>query len=84
MSFGWSAGDILAGIDLVKKVIEAIKSGPSEYREIHRELLALNIALASVQEGIDDSDSLLNRKGRPRKQELLDILANCRMVVIEV
>jgi hypothetical protein len=84
MSFGWAAGDILAGIDLVKTVIKAIKSGPSEYREIHRELSSLNIALSSVQDGVDDSESLLNRKGRPRKQELLDILANCRIVVIEV
>jgi hypothetical protein len=84
MSFGWGAGDILAGIDLAKTVIDAIKSGPSEYREIHRELASLNIALRSVQEGIDDPESLLNRKGRPRKQELLDILANCRIVAVEV
>jgi hypothetical protein len=36
MSFGWGAGDILAGIQLVKDVIEAIKDGPAEYQEICR------------------------------------------------
>jgi hypothetical protein len=84
MSFGWAAGDIITGINIVQNVISAIKDGPAEYHEIHRELLSLNIALKPVQESTDDPDSLLNRKGQPRKQELLEILANCRKVVDEV
>ena len=84
MSFGWGAGDIIAGINMVQTVIRAVKDGPAEYREIHRELLSLIVALKSVQESMDDPVSLLNRKGKSRKQELQDILTNCRKVVDEV
>jgi hypothetical protein len=84
MSFGWEAGNILVGIQLVKDVIEAIKDGPAEYQEICRELGSINIALSSVLEGVNDPTSLLNQKGRPRAKVLLEIVKNCKNVVEEV
>ena len=52
MSFGFPAGDFIAAIELVAKVIDALRESGgsgSEYREIVRQLYSLETALLQVK-----------------------------------
>jgi hypothetical protein len=52
MSFGFSAGDLIAALELVATVIDALRESgcaSSEYREIIRQLYSLETALISVK-----------------------------------
>lgn len=84
MSFGYSAGDFLLAIALAKKVYEACKEGPGQYREISREAQSVQYAISSLSEDAEDQDSLLNRKGQNRKGQLLEIIRNCKCTLQEV
>ena len=52
MSFGWSVGDIIAAIELVVTLAQALEEGAnssSQYCEVIRELYALEKALVDVK-----------------------------------
>lgn len=52
MSFGWSAGDVIAGIGVLIQVFAALddsKGGKASYSELIRELTSLQNALDGIQ-----------------------------------
>jgi len=60
MSFGFSVGDFIGGIELIGTVIASLRDSggaSSEYRELIQELLALEHALIQVKR-LDESSSL--------------------------
>jgi hypothetical protein len=51
MSFGWSVGDVIAGIDVLIRVFKALddaKGGKAAYSELARELSSLQNALDGI------------------------------------
>ena len=75
MSFGFSAGDFVLGLKICKFVIDAIKDGPKEYRELDGELRAMKITLDNLTKDANDADSLLNRRGTSRKDDLITVIS---------
>jgi hypothetical protein len=52
MSFGWSVGDVIAGIGVLIQVFQALddtKGGKASYSELVRELASLQSALNTIQ-----------------------------------
>ena len=84
MSFGFSVGDFVTVLNLVKGICDACQNGPKEYRELCREVKSLGAVTSQLSEDMQDPDSLLNRKGVPRKKDLLQIMENCEEALREV
>lgn len=74
MSFGGSISDIIAGVKLCQTVYKAFRDGPKEYHELAQQAKALHLALCSLRDDIEDPNSLLNRKGEKRKDDLMSIV----------
>ena len=84
MSFGFSIGDFLIALKLAKHTYDACENGPKEYREICNEVKSLHYALQGLCDDAKDSGSLINRKGLSRKNELDEIIRNCRQSLEEL
>lgn len=84
MSFGFSIGDFIKIYELAKDITTACRDGPREFREVRAEIKALQTTLKRLCDDAAAEDSLLNKKGTARKQELLDIVANCGEVLWSV
>lgn len=70
MAFGFSVGDFLAVLEIAKGVYDACKDGSAEYKELCSETKSMRYAIQSLSNDARDPDSLLNRKGFNRKNEL--------------
>ena len=84
MSFGFGVGDFLASLKLAKHVADAIKSGPTEYKELQNQLECIRSIFISMSKDAKDKSSLLNRKGTPRKQELMGLVKNSKATMNEI
>ena len=84
MSFGFSVGDFVTVLNLVKGICNACQNGPKEYRELCREIKSLGAVTSQLFEDIQDPYSLLNRKGVARRKDLLQIMENCEEALREV
>ena len=84
MSFGFSAGDFIQAIKFCKGVYEAVKDGPDKYKELKGELRSIQYTFQSLSHDAEDPASLLNRRGSPRKAELIDVVAKCERTMQEV
>lgn len=74
--FGFGVGDFMAVGTLVLSLYKAFKNAPGEFNEISRELQSFYIVVADLMEQAEDENSLLNREGVSRKQELLALRDN--------
>jgi hypothetical protein len=64
MSFGFSVGDFISGLSLVRELIKALEDGAGsgqEYRDLIRELYALERALSEVKH-LQVDESLQHQK----------------------
>ena len=84
MSLGFSAGDLIATLNLAKGVYDACRDGPAEYRIICSETKSLENAMQGLRNDARDPNSLLNRKGLDRKEELDEIVSNCARTLKEL
>jgi hypothetical protein len=84
MAFGFSVGDFLAVLEIAKGVYDACKDGPAEYQELCGETKSMRYAIQSLSNDAKDSNSLLNRKGFNRKNELDEIIRNCTKAMKEM
>ena len=78
MSFGFGVSDFLLVLNLCRNVCTTLKGAPAEYRECQSELNSVTTAIESLAKSADDPDSLLNRQGGQRKDDLTSIVNNCR------
>ena len=83
MSLGFSVVDFLHLIECVKRAYDAVQSGPTEYKEIKHELKTLKYSIEALTEESKNPNSLLNRKGLKRKEELLHVVAGCNQTIAE-
>lgn len=78
MSFGFSVGDFLDVLRIARSVYQACKDGPKEYREIASEAKSIQFVLNCLCEDAKNPNSLLNAKGVDRKDELMELVNNCK------
>ncbi|KAL2046345.1 hypothetical protein N7G274_001792 [Stereocaulon virgatum] len=84
MAFGFSVGDFLAILEIAKGVYDACKHGPAEYKELCNETKSMRFVIQSLLDDARDPNSLLNRKGFNRKDELDEIIRSCTKVMREM
>ena len=84
MSFGFSVGDFVTVLNLVKRICDACHNGPKEYRELCREVKSLGAVTSQLSEDMQDPSSLLNRKGAARRKDLPQIMGNWEEALREV
>ena len=84
MSFGFGASDFFLVLHLTTSIITACKNGPKEYHEACSEVRAMQMIVERLRDDADDPYSILNSRGSPRKQELLDIIQNCGNVLAQL
>jgi hypothetical protein len=80
MSFGWSAGDIVAAIQLVVKLAQSLEDSTgssSQYREVIRELYALEKAL------VDAKNLQLEAEQHHKQVALFGAALQCRETIDE-
>ena len=71
-------------IDKAKAVVDACRDGPSDFRELSREVDTLQITILRMKQDYQDPTSLLARKGRSREKDMKQITDNCREVLDEI
>ncbi|THV45381.1 hypothetical protein BGAL_0496g00050 [Botrytis galanthina] len=76
MSFGFGIGDILAVIELAKKIRKDFVDAPSQFKDISLEVRSLSIVLQDIEDELSLPD--LNAK---QKSELEEIIVGCRDVL---
>ncbi|TGO37978.1 hypothetical protein BHYA_0084g00080 [Botrytis hyacinthi] len=76
MSFGFGIGDILAVIELAKRIRKDFVDAPSQFRDISLEVRSLSIVLQDIEDELSLPD--LNAK---QKSELKGIIVGCRDVL---
>ncbi|TEY86542.1 hypothetical protein BOTCAL_0006g00220 [Botryotinia calthae] len=76
MSFGFGIGDILAVIELSKKIRKDFADAPSQFEDISLEVRSLSIVLQDIEDELSLPD--LNAK---QKSELKEIVDGCRDVL---
>ncbi|KAF7940554.1 uncharacterized protein EAE98_000681 [Botrytis deweyae] len=76
MSFGFGIGDILAVIELAKKIRKDFADAPSQFKDISLEVRSLSIVLQDIEDELSLPD--LNAK---QKSELEEIIVGCRDVL---
>ncbi|KAL9122372.1 MAG: hypothetical protein Q9187_001072 [Circinaria calcarea] len=81
MSFGFAIGDFVALGNLAWNVYKECKSASAEFQEARNEVLSLHTAIRELQDEVDNKDSILNRAGVGRKQELDGLMRNCSDVL---
>lgn len=83
MSFGFGVGDFLDLYDRAKEIVEACRDGPGDVRDLGTEVEAMQVTLYQLSQDATDPESLLNRKGIQRKQDLDQIIINCQNIIKE-
>src|SRR6266487_774813 len=77
MSFGFSAGDIIACSKLAVSAYNALKDAPAEFEGLRLEVLSLNATLRALAEEASSPTSII-LLARPQRQESLRVLLdNC-------
>jgi hypothetical protein len=76
MSFSFSVGDFLAVGDLARRLYKNFWGVPGEFTEISRQLASFYIVLIKLEDNVVDKNSLLNRRGASRREELLSMRDN--------
>ena len=84
MSFGFGVGDFIAVGNLAWNIYRSCKGMSQEYLEVSREALVVHTLIKELQDEADDPQSILNRRGIPRKQELLRLIQNLQQVLEEL
>ena len=77
MSFGYGVGDAVLLLQLAWKTLQATHKACGEHDELTREVSSLHRVLKRLQRELDDSESLLNRSGDDRRQELREVGDGC-------
>ena len=81
MSFGFAIGDFVALGNLAWNIYKECKTASAEFQEARNEVLSLHAAIRELQDEVDNKDSILNRAGVGRKQELDGLMRNCSDVL---
>ncbi|KAF8246957.1 hypothetical protein K440DRAFT_661700 [Wilcoxina mikolae CBS 423.85] len=84
MSFGFSAGDFLAVGSLALNLYLSYKDGPSDFRELCRELLTLHATLEQLQFDIDDPTSIVSRCRPSQGRNLKEVVGRCKETLVEL
>jgi len=84
MSFGFAVGDSIAVGELSWRIYRSCKGLTEEFHEISREALTVHTVVKELQDEADNMNSVLNRRGTPRKQELLLLIRNLKSALLEV
>ena len=84
MSFGFAVGDFIALGNLAWNVYKECKSASAEFQEARNEVISLHTAIRELQDEAENKDSILNRAGLGRKQELDNLMRNCSDVLNEL
>ena len=77
-------GDFIAVGKIAKTVIEACKDGPGELQELGREVKTLEVTMDRLSQDVDDPQSTLNRRGANRRQDLQQLIDNCKIALLDV
>ena len=81
MSFGFSVGDFIAVGNLAWTIYRSCKGMSDEYLEVSREALTVHTVIKELQDEADDPQSILNRRGIARKQELFRLIQHLQQVL---
>ena len=84
MSFGYGVGDVIAVGTLALRLYVSYRDGPSEYRELTRELLSLHTTLDQLRTDMEDPDSILARCTPRKLAKLKDIVGRCHEALEEL
>jgi len=84
MSFGFSVGDFLSVGSLALRLYFTYKDGPSDFRELCRELLTLHTTLEQLQLDIDDPTSIIARCHSTQQQNLVGVVRRCQEALVEL
>jgi len=84
MSFGFPIGDFIAVGELSWRIYRSCKGSTKEFHEISREALTIHTVVKELQDEAGDTNSVLNRRGAPRKQELLLLIRNLGSAVLGI
>ncbi len=84
MSFGFAVSDFVAVGELPWRIYRSCKGLTEEFHEISREALTVHTVVKELQDEADDTNSVLYRRGTPRKQELLLLIRNLKSALLEV
>ncbi|KAL8749301.1 MAG: hypothetical protein Q9199_007769 [Rusavskia elegans] len=75
MSFGFAVGDFIAAGTLAWNVYRSCKGMRKEFAEVGREARAAHTVVKELVEEAKDEQSVLNRRGAARTQELLSLVS---------
>ena len=81
MASGFAIGDFVALGNLAWNVYKECKTASIEFQEARNEVLSLHTAIRELHDEVDNKDSILNRAGFGRKQELDGLMRNCSDVL---
>lgn len=81
MSFGYSVGDAVLLVQLAWKTLQGTLKACGEHDELTREVSSLHRVLKRLQRELESPESLLNRPGDDRKQELREIGEGCSAIL---
>lgn len=77
MSFGFSAGDFVIAVQLVKSTLDNIRSAPADFNEAEQAVQAIKILLDSLKTEVNSPTSVFKRNARHGEQLKL-LLRSCR------
>ncbi|KAL8877018.1 MAG: hypothetical protein Q9198_004887, partial [Flavoplaca austrocitrina] len=83
MSFGFAIGDFMAAGTLAWNVYRSCKGMREEFAEVGREARAAHVVVKELVEEARDDQSVLNRCGASRKQELVSLIAGLQKALEE-
>lgn len=78
MSFGFSIGDFISVGSLALSLYLSYRDGPSEIREVSRELLSLHTTLEELRHDLEDPDSTISRSSSKKTRNLQGLIARCK------
>jgi len=81
MSFGYSIGDGIALVQLAWNTVQGIRRACGEHNELAREVSSLHRALRRLNRELSNPDSILNRAGDERREELDELGSGCEQVL---
>ncbi|KAL3423938.1 dnaJ heat shock family protein [Phlyctema vagabunda] len=81
MSFGFSLGDFFAVGEFAWKVYKSCKGAGSAFTEVQNEVLGLHTALRELHDETENPDSIFNRTGAGKRNELGTLVRNCMGVL---
>ena len=84
MSFGFSVGDFAAAVSLAWSLYKQCKGASEEFREVSEDVGSLLNIIGEIQDEAEDAESILNRAGHRRKQELDMLMRSCTEVLSQL